>query len=102
MEPSRPKPSKETFRCKVTPYMNRRWQRGWMKEGGNVNDSLTTRFICRINGCRRIRRMNRIFWKLLTRNWKRLKERVHLMQDWESRLVNSMVVMIPKQNVDVR
>ncbi|KAK2471246.1 hypothetical protein H9L39_17477 [Fusarium oxysporum f. sp. albedinis] len=27
------KADKETFRCKVTYYMNRRWQRGWMKEG---------------------------------------------------------------------
>ncbi|KAJ9413670.1 hypothetical protein FOXG_21547 [Fusarium oxysporum f. sp. lycopersici 4287] len=96
------KADKETFRCKVTYYMNRRRQRGWMKEGGNVNDSLTTRFICRISGCSRIRRMNRIFWKLLSRNWKRFKEMVHLMQDWEPRLVNSMVVMIPKQKVDVR
>ncbi|KAJ0128751.1 Uncharacterized protein HZ326_28157 [Fusarium oxysporum f. sp. albedinis] len=35
-------------------------------------------------------------------NWKRLREMVHSMRDWEPRLVNSMVVMIPKQKFDVR
>ncbi|KAJ9413480.1 hypothetical protein QL093DRAFT_1103936 [Fusarium oxysporum] len=73
MEPFRPKPSKETFRCKAIACMNRRWQRGWMKEGENVNDSLTTRFICKISGCSRIRRINRIFWKCLDQKLEKIK-----------------------------
>ncbi|KAJ0132495.1 Zinc finger protein GIS2 [Fusarium oxysporum f. sp. albedinis] len=53
--------------------MSRRWQRGWMKEGGNVNDSLTTRFICKIRVCSRIRRMNRIFWKFVDQKLEEIK-----------------------------
>jgi hypothetical protein len=67
---------------------------GMDERGRNVNDSLTTRFTCGMSGCSRIRRRNWIFWKLLARNWKRSREMVHLMQDWEPRLVNSMVVVV--------